>query len=157
MHACRQNQELERAFQEDKAKLEREAHALAEQLQAVLSNKYVPQTDFDADTPIDKTLKILQTIIGVSIVPLLDGPTSAVFPCQFVCLSVCWSIVLPETEGAGSCLGRKRFCTAAFLCCRPVCCFFVPLHDIVVHVSSGQKRQLKCCSCLSFLGFWPKV
>lgn len=53
-------------FQEEKGRLEAEAQALAQQLQAVLCDKFSPQTDFDADTPIDKTLKILQTVIGVS-------------------------------------------------------------------------------------------
>ena len=62
---CRQNQELESMFYEEKVRLEAEAQALAQQLQAVLSDKFSPQTDFDADTPIDKTLKILQTVIGV--------------------------------------------------------------------------------------------
>ena len=68
MTACRQNEELEQAtlaIQEDKQRLEKEAQSLAQQLQAVLNDKFAPQRDFDADTPIDKTLKILQTIIGV--------------------------------------------------------------------------------------------
>lgn len=63
----RQNQDMESAFQQEKGRLEKEAQALAEQLQAVLSDKFSPQTDFDADTPIDKTLKMLQTVIGVSL------------------------------------------------------------------------------------------
>ena len=83
------------AFQEEKGKLEREAQALAEQLQAVLSDKYAPQTDFDADTPIDKTLKILQTIIGVSsIVALCHAPIAAVLVCLSVCLSICLFVCL---------------------------------------------------------------
>ena len=53
------------AIQEEKERLEKEAQSLAQQLQAVLNDKFVPQRDFDADTPIDKTLKMMQTIIGV--------------------------------------------------------------------------------------------
>lgn len=149
--ACRQNQELERAFQEDKAKLEREAHALAEQLQAVLSNKYVPQTDFDADTPIDKTLKILQTIMGVSIVPCMDGSNFCSFQLS-VCLSVGVLFFLMQRVQA-QCRGRIICCTAALLYFRPVHCFFVPLHDNIVHITSGQQRNLKSCACLSLLVF----
>ena len=52
-------------MQGEKDKLEEEAHNLAQKLQAVLHDKYVPSEVFDADTPIDKTLKLLQTIIGV--------------------------------------------------------------------------------------------
>lgn len=52
-------------MQEEKEKLEEEALKLAQKLKAVLQDKYVPREVFDADTPIDKTLKLLQTIIGV--------------------------------------------------------------------------------------------
>ena len=65
---CRQKQDLEQAtviMQEEKDKLEEEAHNLAQKLEAVLQDKYVPREVFDADTPIDKILKLLQTIIGV--------------------------------------------------------------------------------------------
>jgi len=68
VNLCRQNEELEQAslaIQEEKERLEKEAQSLAQQLQAVLNDKFVPQRDFDADTPIDKTLKMMQTIIGV--------------------------------------------------------------------------------------------
>ncbi len=59
------------AIQEEKQRLEKEAQSLAQQLQAVLNDKFVPQRDFDADTPIDKTLKMMQTIIGVRTFVLL--------------------------------------------------------------------------------------
>ena len=65
---CRQKQDLEQAsavMQEEKEKLEEEALKLAQRLKDVLQEKYVPREVFDADTPIDKTLKLLQTIIGV--------------------------------------------------------------------------------------------
>jgi len=68
VNLCRQNEELEQAtlaIQEEKERLEKEAQSLAQQLQAVLNDKFVPHQDFDADTPIDKTLKMMQTIIGV--------------------------------------------------------------------------------------------
>lgn len=117
---CRQNEELERAFQEEKAKLEREAHALAEQLQAVLSKEYVPQTDFDADTPIDKTLKILQTIIGVRVCPPCRRSNCWVFPCLSVYLSVCLS-VLCSSHRCCKKLSGQMFGTAAF----QACCLFL--------------------------------
>lgn len=50
---------------EEKVELEERAASLAQQLKAVLTDKYAPRTSFDADTPIDKTLKLLQGIIGV--------------------------------------------------------------------------------------------
>ncbi|KAL0043699.1 hypothetical protein WJX82_003553 [Trebouxia sp. C0006] len=72
----RQNEELEQAslaIQEEKERLEKEAQSLAQQLQAVLNDKFVPQRDFDADTPIDKTLKMMQTIIGGGVPTVQDA------------------------------------------------------------------------------------
>lgn len=51
---------------EEQRKLEREARSLALRLDAVLKDKFTPRTSFDADTPIDKTLKFLQEVIAVS-------------------------------------------------------------------------------------------
>ena len=66
---CRHNQELEQdalATQQEKAKLQQEADSLAQQLEAVLLDKFATSgTRFDADTPIDKTMKFLQSIIMV--------------------------------------------------------------------------------------------
>lgn len=71
---CRHNQELEQdalATEQEKAKLQQEADSLAEQLEAVLHDKFATTgTSFDADTPIDKTRKFLQSIIMVC--PSLD-------------------------------------------------------------------------------------
>ena len=53
-------------MQEEKACLQQEAEKLAQQLQAVLSEKFVRQGTFDAETPIDKTLGYLQSVISVS-------------------------------------------------------------------------------------------
>lgn len=68
---CRHNQELEQdalATQQEKAKLQQEADSLAEQLEAVLLDKFATSgTSFDADTPIDKTMKFLQSIIMVTV------------------------------------------------------------------------------------------
>lgn len=75
---CRQNQELEQAsqiIQKEKDRLEKEALSLAQQLQAVLSDKFVPQQIFDADTPIDKTLKMMQFIIEVGLMMLNCSPS----------------------------------------------------------------------------------
>ncbi len=71
LYCClsRQKRDLEEvsvAMQEEKAKLQQEADNLAQQLQAVLSDKFVPRTGFDAETPIDKTLGYLESVIGVS-------------------------------------------------------------------------------------------
>ena len=54
-------------MQEEKLQLQQEAEKLAQQLQAVLSDKFARRSTFDADTPIDKTLGYLQSIIGVSV------------------------------------------------------------------------------------------
>ena len=66
---CRHNQELEQdalATEQEKAKLQQAADSLAEQLEAVLHDKFATSgTSFDADTPIDKTMKFLQSIIMV--------------------------------------------------------------------------------------------
>ena len=71
---CRHNQELEQdalATEQEKAKLQQEADSLAEQLNAVLHDKFAASsTGFDADTPIDKTMKFLQSIIMVSFLAL---------------------------------------------------------------------------------------
>lgn len=66
----RHNQELEQdsvAMHEEQRKLEREARSLALRLDAVLKDKFTARTSFDADTPIDKTLKFLQEVIAVSV------------------------------------------------------------------------------------------
>ena len=69
-HTHRHNQELEQdalATEQEKAKLQQEADSLAQQLEAVLLDKFATSgTSFDADTPIDKTMKFLQSIIMVS-------------------------------------------------------------------------------------------
>ena len=94
---CRQNQELATAFQEEKQRLELEAHTLAQQLQAVLSDKFAPQTGFDADTPIDKTLKMLQSIIGVTPPP---PPPPQLCAAQCHCLfAVCHAVEPQCTAG----------------------------------------------------------
>ena len=64
----RQNEDLEQvsmAMQEEKVQLQQEAEKLAQQLQAVLSDKFTRRSNFDADTPIDKTLGYLESIISV--------------------------------------------------------------------------------------------
>ena len=56
------------AMQEEKVRLQQEAENLAQQLQAVLNDKFVQRHTFDADTPIDKTLGYLQSVITVRII-----------------------------------------------------------------------------------------
>lgn len=65
----RYNQELEEdsvAMEQERAQLQQQAESLAQRLQQILSDKFVPAAAFDADTPIDKTLVFLQEIIKVS-------------------------------------------------------------------------------------------
>ena len=67
---CRQNQALERDWQamlDEKFRLQQEAKALAQHLNALLNDKFGPQANqgFDSDTPIDKALAFLQFIIAV--------------------------------------------------------------------------------------------
>ncbi len=67
---CRQKEDLEQVsvvMQEEKLKLQEEAEKLAQQLQAVLNDKFVRRNTFDAETPIEKTLGYLETIISVSL------------------------------------------------------------------------------------------
>lgn len=71
--ACRQNEDLEQesvAMQGEKDRLQQEADQLAQRLQAVLSEKFVERGSFDAETPIDKTLAYLQSVISVRILLL---------------------------------------------------------------------------------------
>ncbi len=80
MHAimklcCRQNQELERysaSVVEDKVRLQEQADSLSQRLEAVLHDKF-ERKSFDADTPIDKTLAYLQSVIQVRFARLLAG------------------------------------------------------------------------------------
>ena len=85
MAVSRHNQELEQdsvAMHEEQRKLEREARSLALRLDAVLKDKFTARTSFDADTPIDKTLKFLQEVIAVSICSCECG--SAFWMCKLL-------------------------------------------------------------------------
>ncbi len=54
-------------MQQDRLRLELEAKALAQRLDAVMHDKFEPQSSgFDADTPIDKTLNFLHAFIAAS-------------------------------------------------------------------------------------------
>lgn len=50
---------------EDKLRLQQQANSLEERLEAVLHDKFHAKT-FDAETPIDKTLAFLHSVIKVS-------------------------------------------------------------------------------------------
>ncbi|DBA80660.1 TPA: hypothetical protein ACH3X1_007904 [Trebouxia sp. C0004] len=64
----KQNQALEQDsadLHQDRVRLELEAQALAQRLDAVMHDKFGPQSSgFDADTPIDKTLNFLHAFIA---------------------------------------------------------------------------------------------
>ena len=68
--ACRQNQLLEEAsasMQQEQDRLQHQASSLASQLHAVLQEKrHQRRLSFDAETPVDKTLNYLQSVISVS-------------------------------------------------------------------------------------------
>lgn len=66
---------------EEQRKLEREARSLALRLDAVLKDKFTARTNFDADTPIDKTLKFLQEVIAVSVYSCDANVTLPSFQC----------------------------------------------------------------------------
>ena len=54
------------ALQQDKQRLESQAAELAQRLDAIMHDKFEHQSaGFDADTPIDKTLNLLHSIIAV--------------------------------------------------------------------------------------------
>ena len=65
----RQNQSLEEAsvcMQEEQDRLQHHASNLADQLQAVMHEKrHRRRLSFDAETPVDKTLNYLQSVISV--------------------------------------------------------------------------------------------
>ena len=84
MAVSRHNQELEQdsvTMHEEQRKLEREARSLALRLDAVLKDKFTARTNFDADTPIDKTLKFLQEVIAVSMYSCDANVTLPSFQC----------------------------------------------------------------------------
>lgn len=54
-------------MEQERLQLQQQAESLAKRLEAVLSDKFVARTAFDADTPIDKTLAFLQDVIKVSL------------------------------------------------------------------------------------------
>ena len=64
---CRHNQALEQdslAMHEEKLRLENEADMLAKRLAAIMKDKQAPHSnDFDAETPIDKVLNVLQSYV----------------------------------------------------------------------------------------------
>ena len=72
----RQNQELEQnshSMHEQQVRLQQEAECLAQRLKVILHDKFQSHhSEFDSDTPIDKTITFLQAVIGVSpCVPVL--------------------------------------------------------------------------------------
>ena len=76
----RQNQELEQdslAMHEQQLRLQEEAHGLAQRLEVVLHDKFQHhRVSFDSDTPIDKTLTLLEGVIGVRLRSLLMATAS---------------------------------------------------------------------------------
>ena len=72
---CRANQDLEQnriqlerqtaAIQREKDALQQEARNLAQRLEAIIHDKFIPKSHMDADTPIDKTLNFLHAFIAV--------------------------------------------------------------------------------------------
>ena len=73
---CRENQDLEQnriqmerqtaAIQMEKDALQQAALDLAQRLEAVIHDKFMPKSHIDADTPIDKTLNSLHAFVAVS-------------------------------------------------------------------------------------------
>ncbi|KAA6427408.1 MAG: hypothetical protein FRX49_02072 [Trebouxia sp. A1-2] len=52
------------ALQREKDALQQEARSLAQRLEAVIHDKFIPKSHIDADTPIDKTLNFLHAFIA---------------------------------------------------------------------------------------------
>ena len=71
----RENQDLEQnriqmemqtaAIQKEKEAFQQEALDLAQRLDAVIHDKFIPKSHIDADTPIDKTLNFLHAFVVV--------------------------------------------------------------------------------------------
>ncbi len=53
------------AIQREKDALQQEARSLAQRLEAVIHDKFIPKSHIDADTPIDKTFNFLHAFIAV--------------------------------------------------------------------------------------------
>ena len=69
-----QKQQLEHynaTIQEEKDNLQQQNTSLTERLEAVVNEK-LPSHQFDGQTPIDKTLDLLQGLIMVSLLPLFN-------------------------------------------------------------------------------------
>ncbi|MCJ1368728.1 hypothetical protein MMC16_007873 [Acarospora aff. strigata] len=71
----RENQDLEQnriqmemqtaAIKKEKEAFQQEALDLAQRLEAVIHDKFIPKSHIDADTPIDKTLNFLHAFVAV--------------------------------------------------------------------------------------------
>ena len=83
---------------DEKFRLQMEAKALAQHLNALLNDKFGPQSGkgFDSDTPIDKALTFLQFIIAV-----WDHSASLLRPGRCI------------VDGSGKCFGRQDTCVLA--------------------------------------------
>ena len=57
------------AIQREKEAFQQEALELAQRLDAVIHDKFIPKSHIDADTPIDKTLNFLHAFVTVSLAP----------------------------------------------------------------------------------------
>ena len=57
------------AIQREKEAFQQEALELAQRLDAVIHDKFIPKSHIDADTPIDKTLNFLHAFVTVSLPP----------------------------------------------------------------------------------------
>jgi hypothetical protein len=128
---------------DEKFRLQMESKALAQHLNALLNDKFGPQTGkgFDSDTPIDKALTFLQFIIAV-----WD---------KFHSVSAClldpdWCIV----NGSGKCFNwhEMHMLATAKLSCRAC---VVPssataqlaAHCLLAEAAYVLLPQLACCVC----------
>ena len=89
-------------MQEEKERLRQEADQLAQRLQTVLKAKFAERVCFDAETPIDKTLGYLQSVISVRVPkhtlttqPVLEGQAGGLgdIACIYcMCVYLCSSV-----------------------------------------------------------------
>ena len=90
---CRQNQELQQdslAMHEQQLRLQEEAQGLAQRLEVVLHDKFQHHhNSFDSDTPIDKTLTLLEGVIGVRLGSLSTATSSSVAFCASDVVLLC--------------------------------------------------------------------
>ena len=90
------------AIQREKEAFQQEALDLAQRLDAVIHDKFIPKSHIDTDTPIDKTLNFLHAFVTVSLVIHLASCSVLLYVHSLLSVAVVNSI-LHETRPSADC------------------------------------------------------